>query len=263
MLRGPGDLRQRIVRNLGSSTVALFAVFDSHGTDLLKLAGTGTLAVVDGLYGILTAAHVWEDVLKSAVKLGITLTDNINHKYLMDVSGIVPTVIRDNASGWNEWGPDIAFLRIPSEYVGGIKAFQDFEDLKKPPKPLGVESLECWVAMGTPEELGTFTQTHASVQISGDFVDPRSYSRGEHDYYDFEIDTGRAGMPQSFGGFSGGGLWRVLVYQSAETGKVDWAQRLKGVIFWQSPLLEGRRMMRCHGPQSIVSLVQKATSSSS
>jgi hypothetical protein len=35
MLRGSGDLRQRIVRNLGSSTVALFAVFDSHGSDLL------------------------------------------------------------------------------------------------------------------------------------------------------------------------------------------------------------------------------------
>jgi hypothetical protein len=46
MLRGSGDLRQRIVRNLGSSTVVLFAVFDSHGSDLLKLAGTGILAVV-------------------------------------------------------------------------------------------------------------------------------------------------------------------------------------------------------------------------
>jgi hypothetical protein len=262
MLRGSGDLRQRLVRNLGSSTVALFAVFDSHGTDLLKLAGTGTLAVVDGLYGILTAAHVWQEVLKSAVKMGITLTDNIDHRYLMDVSAVVATVITDSAYGWNEWGPDIAFLRIPSEFVGGITAFQLFEDLKKPPKPLGVESLECWVAMGTPEELGTFTQTHAAVQISGDFVDPQSQSRGEHDYYDFEVNTERAGMPKSFGGFSGGGLWRVLVYQSPLTGKVDWAQRLKGVIFWQSPLVEGRRMIRCHGPNSILSLVQKAISSS-
>jgi hypothetical protein len=259
MLRGSGDLRQRIVRNLGSSTVAMFAVFDSHGSDLLKLAGTGTLAVVGDTYGILTAAHVWEDVLKSAVKLGITLTDNINHKYLMDISAVVPTIMRDSASGWNEWGPDIAFIRIPSEFVGGITAFQVFEDLKKPPKPLGVESLECWVAMGTPEELGIFTQTHAAVQISGDFVVPQSQSRDEHDYYDFEVNTERAGMPKSFGGFSGGGLWRVLVYYSPLTGKVDWAQRLKGVIFWQSPIVEGRRTIRCHGPTSILSLVEKAT----
>jgi hypothetical protein len=262
MLRGSGDLRQRIVRNLGSSTVALFAVFDSHGTDLLKLAGTGTLAVVDGLYGILTAAHVWEKVLKSAVKMGITLTDNINHRYLMDVSAIVATVFTDGSDGWNEWGPDIAFLCIPSEFVGGIKAFQVFEDLKVPPQPPGVKSLECWVAMGTPEELGTFTQTHATVQISGDFVDPRSHFRGGHDYYDFEVDTQREGMPKNFGGFSGGGLWRVLVYHSPVTGKIDWAQRLKGVIFWQSPLVEGKRMIRCHGSKSILSTAEKATTTS-
>jgi hypothetical protein len=91
MLRGSGDLHHRIVRNLGRSTVALFAISRSHGGDLLKLAGTGTLAVVGDSYGILTAAHVWEDVLKSAVKLGITLTDNINHKRLMDISTLVPT----------------------------------------------------------------------------------------------------------------------------------------------------------------------------
>lgn len=259
MLRGSGDLRQRIVRNLGSSTVALFAVFDSHGADVLKLAGTGTLALVGDSHGILTAAHVWEDVIKSAAKLGITLTDNINHKCLIDVSTVVATVVRDSASDWNEWGPDIAFLRIPSEFVGGVKAFQVFEDLKAPPKPLGVEFLECWVAMGTPEELGTFTQTHAAVQISGDFVDPRSHIRGEHDYYDFEVDTQREGMPKSFEGFSGGGLWRVLVYHSPVTGKIDWAQRLKGVIFWQSPPVEGRRMIRCHGSKSILSTAEKAT----
>lgn len=259
MLRGSGDLRQRIVRSLGSSTVALFAVSRSGGSDLLKLAGTGTLAVVGNSYGILTAAHVWEDVLKSAVKLGITLTDKINHKCLMDVAAVVPTIMKDKAAGWNEWGPDIAFLRIPSEFVGGIKAFQVFENLSALPKPLGVDCLDGWVAMGTPEELGNFTQTHAEVQISGDFVDPRSQSRGAHDYYDFEVDTQRAGMPKSFGGFSGGGLWRVLVYFSPLTGKVDWAQRLKGVIFWQFPIVEGRRMIRCHGSKSILAIAENVT----
>jgi hypothetical protein len=127
MLRGPGDLRQRIVRNLESSTVALFGVFDSDGVDLLKLAGTGSLVVVGDSPGILTAAHVWEDVLKCAVRMGITLTDNINHKCLIGVQTIIPTIIRGSASGWDECGPDLAFLHIPSEFVGGIKAFQVFE----------------------------------------------------------------------------------------------------------------------------------------
>jgi len=260
MLRSSEDLRQRIVRNLGSSTVALFAVFNSKGADLLKLAGTGTLVVVDGSYYILTAAHVWEEILKSAVKLGITLTDDINHKCLMDVDTIVPTILKPHALGWDEWGPDLALLRIPSGLVGGIKAFQVFEDLKAPGKPLNAECLECWVAIGTPEELGTFTQNHAEVQISGRFVEPRYHTRGEYDYFDFPMDTTSPGMPKSFGGFSGGGLWRVLVYCSPETGKIDWAQRLKGVVFFEFPIVNGRRIIRSHGQNSILAAAETTAS---
>ena len=69
----------------------MFAVSHPHGSDRLNLAGTGTLVVVGDSYGILTAAHVWENVVKSAVKLGITLTDNINHKCLIDVSTLPQT----------------------------------------------------------------------------------------------------------------------------------------------------------------------------
>ncbi len=133
-LRGQDDLRQRIVRNLGTSTVALFGIFDADGADLLKLAGTGTLMVVDDSFGILTAAHVWDESLKLAAKVGITLTDNINHKTPIDVQAITPTIIK--SVEWNEWGQDLAFLRIPSELTGGIKAFQVFEDFKAPPRPL-------------------------------------------------------------------------------------------------------------------------------
>jgi hypothetical protein len=99
--------------------------------------------------------------------------------------------------------------------------------------------------MGTPKELGTFTQTHAQVQISGDFVDPKVHSRGQHDYYDFQVDTTRTGMLKSFGGFSSGGLWRVLVHRSPVTGNIDWAQRLKGVIFWQFSIVNCRRRAAC------------------
>jgi hypothetical protein len=254
MLRGTGELRQNIVRNLGSSTVALFAVSDAGGVDLLKLAGTGSLVTFGDSYYILTAAHVWQEVIKDAAKMGITLTDGINHSFLMDVGEIVPTIIGPGGSTWNEWGPDLALLKIPSARVGAIKAFQVFEYPKAPPKHLNVECLESWVAMGTPAELGKFTQNHADVQISGDFVEPQDRLHGEYDYFDFDVDTTRAGMPKDFGGFSGGGLWRVLVYWSPETGKIDWAQRLKGVIYWQFPLINHRRVIRAHGPRSIAAI---------
>jgi hypothetical protein len=258
MLRGSGELRQNIARSLGSSTVALFAVFDDLGKEQLKLAGSGSLIFVGDSHYILTAAHVWE-YIKPAAKLGITLTDNINHRHLIDVAAIVPTAFNADGSGWNEWGPDLAMLRIPSEHVGGIKAFMVFEDVKAAPRPLHVECLEAWVVMGTPGELGTFTQSHAEVQITGRFVDPRLHNRGEHDYFDFEMDSSSPGMPKSWGGLSGGGLWRVMVYCSPETGKIDWAQRLKGVVFWEFPIKNGHRVVRGHGPKSIEAIVGAAT----
>ena len=259
LLRSSSELRQNIVRSIGSSTVALFAVFDDHGTDRLELAGSSSLGRIGDSYYLSTAAHVWEKVLKHAVKVGITLTDNINHKHLIDVDTIVPTTLQPVNSAWGEWGPDLALLRIPPEHVGGIKAFQVFEDLSAPGKLLNVECLECWVVIGTPKELGTFTQHHAEVQISGRFVDPHSRDNGEYDYFDVRMDTNSPDMPKSFGGFSGGGLWRILVYCPPETGKIDWAQRLKGVAFYELPEDCGYRTIRCHGPKSVKALAARVT----
>ena len=258
MLRGSGELRQNIVRNLGSSTVALFAVFGDLGKEQIKLAGSGSLIFIGNSYYILTAAHVWK-YITTAAKLGITLTDNINHRHLIDVAALVPTTCDSAASGWNEWGPDLALLRIPHEHVGGIMAFMVFEDVKAAPKPLHVECLEGWVVVGTPGDLGTFTQSHAEVQIVGRFVDPQLHYRGEYDYYDFEMDSSSADLPKSWGGLSGGGLWRVMVYWSRESGKIDWAKRLKGVAFWEFPIKSGYRVVRAHGPKSIATVVGAAT----
>lgn len=124
------------------------------------------------------------------------------------------------------------------------------------PKALNVEAVEVWVAMGAPGELGRFTPTHADLQISGRFVGPYVVTHDQYDYFDFEVDSSSADMPKSWGGMSGGGLWRVLVYRSLDTGKIDWAQRLRGVIFWQSALNNGFRVLRSHGQQSIIGMAK-------
>lgn len=61
----------------------------------------------------------------------------------------------------------------------------------------------------------------------------------------------RPDTPKSFGGVSGGGLWRIMVYISPTTGKIDWSQRLKGMAFYEFPLKDGARVFRCHGPSSL------------
>lgn len=248
------ELWDKIVRSLGSSTVALFGIYYINGEERLKFAGTGTLAAAGNYHGILTAAHVWE-VLERTAKVAITMADKINHRYAIEVKAIHATVLERSATEWDEHGPDLALLRIPNETVGEIQVYHVFEHLDEPPKKLGVEAFEYWMAMGTPGEFGTFTETHASVEINGSNVDPR-YLSGAPDYYDFELDAHGPGIPKSYGGFSGGGLWRLLVFSPPVTGKVDWAYRLKGVIFWQFPPVGGRRTIRCHGPETIASLLK-------
>ena len=56
-------------------------------------------------------------------------------------------------------------------------------------------------------------------------------------------------IPESFGGMSGGGLWHVVPSESAPTG--EFKLELEGVAFYQSAPTDGRRVIRCHGRQSI------------
>jgi Family of unknown function (DUF6869) len=68
------------------------------------------------------------------------------------------------------------------------------------------------------------------------------------------MDTTASDAPKSFGGVSGGGLWRILAYISPDTGKIDWLQRLKGVAFYEFPPKNGGRVLRCHGPSSLTAV---------
>ena len=132
MLRGSEELRQKIVRNLGSSTVALFADVKRNGETRHQLVGSGSLVLVGSSHYILTAAHVWQ-VIQSAPKLGYILTDSIRHKPQIDVNAIVATTFTPEAE---EWGPDLALLRIPPVLVGGIEAYKVFDDMKAPKSPM-------------------------------------------------------------------------------------------------------------------------------
>ena len=247
------EFLQKIQRSLGSSTVALFALFDDHGNERLEPAGTGTLVVISNRYYILTAAHVWER-LESALRFGISLIENRDHKTWIDPKTITPTLVKPPDSRWNEWGPDVALLNIPEVIVGGIKAHRVFEDIATPGKMLNAPTVEFWAVIGTPKEHGTFTPNHAEVQIAAFFGNPKYQRRGEHDYYDLEVNTASPGMPKSFQGVSGGGLWRILAYISEETKKADWVPRLKGVAFFELAATGDKVIIRCHGPKSLTAV---------
>jgi hypothetical protein len=219
----------------------------------LRLAGTGTLVTLGGFYYVLTAAHVWEEVLKSSSKIGITLMEDRDHAFLMDTQTIVPSGPLKPAS-WNSWGPDLVYLRIPLEYLGSINARHLFYGAAVDGKTsLNVSHIEVWVLLGTPGVLGKFTQNHADVEIRGFFAntDKPSETKGDLDYCDVGVDD-LPSASQYYGGVSGGGLWKVLLHCSCPEGKVEWLRSLEGVAFYQLGLENGHQMIRCHGPKSIL-----------
>jgi hypothetical protein len=211
---------------------------------------------------ILTASHVWAELLRSErpTSLGVTLRENIDHASLIDRDAIV-AVGPPRPAIWNEWGPDLIFLRVPPEHVGAIEAHRVFHNLMRN-RTLGVEAMciDLRVLMGTPGELAQYMPRHADLQITGMFCanDTGRFSpiaapplMCDFDYIDLDMDVALPGVPQNFGGVSGGGLWRVLVYWSLSTREIVWAKDIEGVAFHQSDLVNGHRIIRCHGPQSI------------
>ena len=241
-------LRDRIVRNLGDFTVALFGIFISP-RERLRLAGTGSLVVLDGKHFILTALHVWEEVLRTADQIGITMKEDTVHCAVIDRRAVVPFG-PPKPQLWNEWGPDFVLLSVPAEDVGRITAYRSFWNLTGQ-RAINAEVLEVCILMGTPGELGTFTETFADVQINGMFLGPEAqHTRGEFDYLDYEIDLS-LDVPKDFGGVSGGGVWQTYLYWAPSTGEIDWKMSLHGVAFFQLPIVAERRTIRCHGPETI------------
>jgi hypothetical protein len=242
-------LQTKIVRNLGDFTVALLAF--SENPESLVLAGTGTLLTTRGAHFILTARHVWEEKLKLADEIGIVLRPYVKHSFGISRKDFAVFGL-PKPRQWTKWGPDIALLRVPPEYVGSIAAHKVFLNVEKPRRKIGLQVLEIKVLMGTPAAFGKISGTSADLQIMGMFLaQEKQRKRNGFDYLDYSFDLGFPGVPRKFGGVSGGGVWSAYLYYSPQTGEIDWRTSLHGVAFYQLEIINERRSIRCHGPGSI------------
>jgi hypothetical protein len=245
-------LRDGVVRSLGDYTVALLAICNGS-TERLALAGTGTLLVIEKVHYILTARHVWDDVLSKADQIGLTLKPEIDNRFRIARGEFVAFGL-PKPSEWNEWGPDLILLRVPAESIGKIESRKSYFNLQGR-KDINAEVLEVMVLMGTPAALAEITDTHAELQITGMFLGPEKVQeRNGFDYLDYEIDLSLRDVPRKFGGVSGGGVWRVYLYCSQDR-EIDWKMSFHGIAYWQQPIVGERRTIRCHGPQSVRALV--------
>lgn len=216
-----------------------------------QLCGSGTLVRSGDQHFVLTAAHCAKQLVKWD-EIGLVLTSNPT-AFTIPVSGA--TFIGEWRS--EDWGPDLAFLPIPPDKVGGINAYTNklfwnldrhkAEMLKEGPKFQN----GLWALLGMPD---VYSIAHAHTQelklmaYSVNVVGP--ITSGEFDYV--HVPMPGSEMPQTFKGVSGGGLWQAEIERRQDGSlALMGSPRLEGCAFYEIPLQANCVVIRCHGRRSI------------
>ncbi|MGB6481998.1 MAG: hypothetical protein WBE86_00770 [Candidatus Acidiferrales bacterium] len=256
-LNSPSE-QERIGRNVGNFSVGLFGVNGSADYRDVRLVGSGTLVSLDREHYVLTAAHVWGGALDEFQSTGLTLKEDVDHCFPIPNAAI--DVRELPGTKFDEWGPDVALLRIPEEVVGSIEAYRVFYNLRKERKAIGNGHWGARILVGTPGVLAKGIGRVQVVEMQGMYlqVDAAFYDHDKVDLIDFEMDTTLPQVINDFRGVSGGGLWNVEIFPTGDGKKFDSTEALVGVAFHQLGLKHSIQTVRCHGPKTIQALIESA-----
>jgi hypothetical protein len=257
LFRSSPEEQERIGRNVGNFSVALFGVNGSPDYPNVNLVGSGTLVALGNFHYVLTAAHVWNELRKYG-STGLTLREDVDHCFPILNAAIEARELAETKLG--EWGPDIVLLRLPEVHVGGIEAFRVFYRLDRERKGAQRNHLGARILTGTPGGLAKGVGRVQVVEINGMYVSIGSdfYDHDKFDLIDFEMDTTLPQVIKDFRGVSGGGLWDVQIFPTGDGNKFDSTEILIGVAFYQLGLKGDIQTVRCHGPKTIRALIETA-----
>jgi hypothetical protein len=243
-----------------------------------ELVGSGTFIAWDDQFGILTAHHVPQNPLDSArrfdftssQKLGFSLVEHAHrferemyHFRLVDVA--TPVDPRDPGRG-----PDLAVIHLGHKGLAeGIAARKLFYKISDRPEERLTSSLRddgifvvCGAAKeeereGEPELGFSQVTVESLATYYGGLVRPDSqrFQRDGYGYVDMAVRyPGVDNPPRSFGGVSGGGLWRIPVEPGPDDPTryiVDGDPVLAGLVFYQGVVDEHRGFLRCHAGDGV------------
>jgi hypothetical protein len=255
-------LRQITGRLHAHSTMLMRIIVEPDGNEEGVHIGSGTLVKIGEVYGVLTAQHVVAE-LRGDYLLGLSAArEGETHSFKAQKSSI--HVIEITLPVSEEYGPDLGFIVLSDwDDVGTLKASRSFYDLSQDndewsANPPQLDS-GIWFACGAPGERFERILPEAGFDKVVSFQDfcgvggiDRSYEKEGFDYLEMDIEfSEETGMPHSFGGMSGGGLWQVTISRSPEGVLTPSRFFYSGVIFYQGVTEEEVRFLRCHGRKSI------------
>jgi hypothetical protein len=226
--------------------------------------GSGTLVSVDGVRGVLTAAHVLAE-LPDAAPVGVVRfkdgaknlqRQHVDMRFAKKVAIMAPGTIGPSDA-------DIGFLRLPLDVAGSLEATSVFHNLTRRSVEAVIEGVAqrpyVDAIIGVVAEQSTYEEVNLIVVAAsmwiGNIVEEREV-RG-FDLLEFQIASdGSVKPPSSYGGVSGGGLWRLGLTDNFAASR---SVTPVGVLFHQSePAADGERLLSCQGPHSVyVRLVEE------
>jgi hypothetical protein len=262
----PNEFFESTTKRIVNYLIGMVKPIETENRKDAELIGSGTLVDINGVLGVLTAQHVI-DALPSHGLLGLILSEKL-HRPEVDVQTLAYSSIGKSED--DSAGPDLGFIKLPENIIGTLKAHKSFYNISK--RQAGVlyeppqRDLGLWCLCGIPDEKTITEGPHGNFQIVKNFLQFCVFGEiadfeisDEFDYFHFDVQYDeKTEAPTNYGGVSGGGLWQVLMAQDVK-GQVILEQLiLSGVAFYQFPLVENRRVIKCHGRRSIYAKGRKA-----
>ena len=255
----PENLKFAIQKQLEPTMTCL--TIRERGQAKLVQRGSGTMVRYRQEHGILTAAHVIDRLRREPE---FCLTMPVGQGYISIKNETADFLVCDNAV-FDESGPDIGFIRLSPHTVGILKSRLSFVDLETHKQKIENDCIPIdhgvWVETGFPEILG-------SSWRSGDNVTTKVFGmvalgdaeklpdQAGFDYYKSHVTYGYGeGVPLTFRGLSGGGLWQVKLSHK-EDGSLHATNRyLSGVVYYETERTDDYLYIRSHGRSSIYDYV--------
>ena len=254
----PSELIEAVVRTVSTYTVAFVQLEEGDKRRHCTLLGSGVLIAAGRCKAILTAHHVVE-VLPKTGRLCVML-EKTSQPHTLDTAGLVFLPIARGSC--EAEGPDLGAVVLAPHLAGSVAAKKVFFNLDSKRNELLSEPPDVrdglWITQGFLEKRTAATEdsdggtTTRFYNFSGVGGPDDPIDRGEYDYYEYPVtDEKRSETPASWGGMSGGGVWRVPL--GRKDGQVVPRHNpvLSGVLFYQHPTTSTECGVVAHGLRSI------------
>jgi hypothetical protein len=236
--------------------------------------GSGTLLSVGRIDGILTAAHVWDDILNRKLKenldelglLQFPIRATQAQRLRLKLSHADAVMM--GSPPFDEFGPDLAFVRLPIVTANALKADSSFVNFDKQ-----IATAFSAVAEGAKTHdavVGVVADWKRDTRDDGKLIitpiealhnvgkaQPIAPAQGFDRMQFTPLPATDFTLPKTYGGSSGGGLWRALTDEK----NVYFEKRLMGVAFYEERTKDGSLDIICHGPESIYAKLARAIQS--